>query len=191
MQHVRVQIRKSDGLTYHNHTDQNSFYPGYPARPSQAFWPDLFALGSSNSVLKGLVFQNNLFRSLVITFLSQKWTFQELRVQSIYYRVQNEFQCYRFELIKSHIIKYFLHISSSHLQVWIKSVRMSASVQGDTQENSVRQKSHFVPARNSVLAKMAENVLIISPTTPVNAKKASVAKTVQEISMIVLIICAR
>ena len=68
---------------------------------------------------------------------------------------------------------------------------MSASVQADTQENSVRQKSHFVPARNSVLAKMAENVLIISPTTPVNAKKASVAKTVQEILIIVSIICAR
>ena len=68
---------------------------------------------------------------------------------------------------------------------------MSASVLGDTQGNSVRQKSHFVPPQNSVLAKMAENVLIILPTTPVNVKKASVAKIVQEISMIVLIICAR
>ena len=75
--------------------------------------------------------------------------------------------------------------------MWIKSVPMSASVQGDTQGNSVRQKSHFVPARNSVLAKMAENVLTISPTTLVNVKKASAVKIVQEISTIVLIICAR
>ena len=75
--------------------------------------------------------------------------------------------------------------------MWIKSVPMNASVQGDTQGNSVRQKSHFVPARNSVLAKMVENVLIISPTTLVNVKKASVAKIVHKISTIVLIICAR
>ena len=75
--------------------------------------------------------------------------------------------------------------------MWIKSVHMSASVQEDTQGNSVRQKFHFVPARNSVLAKMAENVLTISPTTLANARKASAAKIVQEISTIVLIICAR
>ena len=75
--------------------------------------------------------------------------------------------------------------------MWIKSVHMSASVQEDTQGNSVRQKFHFVLARNSVLAKMAENVLTISPTTPVNARKASAAKIVHKISTIVLIICAR
>jgi hypothetical protein len=75
--------------------------------------------------------------------------------------------------------------------VWIKSVHMSASVQEDTQGNSVRQKFHFVLARNSVLAKMAENVLTISPTTPVNVRKASAVKIVHKISTIVLIICAR
>ena len=75
--------------------------------------------------------------------------------------------------------------------MWIKSVPMNASVQGDTQGNSVRQKSHFVPAQNSVLAKMAENVLTISLTTLANARKASVEKIVHKISTIVLIICAR
>ena len=65
--------------------------------------------------------------------------------------------------------------------VWIKLAPMSANVLVDTLENSAKPKSHFVPLRNSVHAKMVANVLTISHITLVNAKMDSVGKTVHEI----------
>ena len=75
--------------------------------------------------------------------------------------------------------------------VWIKLAPMSANVLVDTLENSAKPKFLIAPLLNLAHAKMAENVLIILHITLVNVNLDLLAKIVQQISMIVWIICAR
>ena len=61
----------------------------------------------------------------------------------------------------------------------------------DILENSAKPKFLIAPLLNLAHAKMAENVLIILHITLANVNLDLLAKIVQQISMIVWIICAR
>ena len=68
---------------------------------------------------------------------------------------------------------------------------MSATVRGDSPENSARAKSPFVPLPNSAPAKMAANVLITLLITLVSVCPDLLASIVPTTSMIALTTCAK